>query len=308
VRPRLNSPVEAQQVAFWHARALERAGARDSARLVMTEVRRADPFSYYGLQAAATLDAGIWEFAGSEPAPVPAQLRARVASGLDVVDVLREGGFEGESTFEAARLVDRFGGEEGALYTLGAAYHERGQTFSGIRIGRELQRREGAWNRQILQLVYPFPYREGVLREARANGLDPWLVAGLIRQESMFNPRARSAVGALGLMQVMPATGTRVAQGLGIRNFTAARLTEPDINLRIGTRYLADQVRSHGGRLVDAIAAYNAGPQRVTRWRQFPEYRDPELFTERIPFEETRSYVKIVQQNARIYRELYGSQ
>jgi soluble lytic murein transglycosylase len=145
-----------------------------------------------------------------------------------------------------------------------------------------------------------------VTAAARANDLDPYLVAGLIRQESMFNPRARSAVGAIGLMQVMPATGARLGRSLGLDEVRASQLTDPAINLRIGTRFLADQIRAHNGRLVDAIAAYNAGPHRVERWREFPEHRDPELFAERIPFEETRDYVRIVRQNARIYRELYG--
>lgn len=306
VMPRVQATVEKQQIGYWWARSLERAGATDSARLVLADVRRLDPLGFYGLRAAELLGVDIWDFPPSRPAPAPAEALTTLAAGIDAADALRQAGLDDAAAFQQALLVDRFGEVPGALYALGEAYHERGQTFTGISIGRELQRREGAWNRQLLRLVYPFPYRDDVLREARAAGLDPWLVAGLIRQESMFNPRARSGVGAIGLMQVMPATGTRVAGGLGIRPFSTARLTEPVVNLRIGTRYLADQIRSHRGRLVDAIAAYNAGPTRLTRWRQFPEYDDDELFIERIPFDETRGYVRIVQQNAIIYRALYG--
>jgi soluble lytic murein transglycosylase len=303
---RLAGPAR-QKPGYWWAAALEAAGAADSARLVFAEVRAVDPFSYYGLRAGERLGVGLWDFAASTEAPVPAALRAQVDVRLDAVDVLRGAGLDESAAFEATRIVDGFSGVDGALYALAAGYHAREQTFHGIRIGRELLRREGAWNRSLLQLVYPFPYRDAVMREAAANGLDPFLVAGLIRQESMFNTRARSPAGAVGLMQVMPRTGTTVARSVGISGFQPARLTDPVINLRIGTRYLAEQIRSHGGRLVDAIAAYNAGPQRVSRWKQFPEYGDPELFIERIPFQETRDYVMIVQQNARIYRELYGS-
>jgi soluble lytic murein transglycosylase len=295
-----------QQPGYWWAHALERAGAGDSARLVLDEVRRMDPFTYYGLRAGERLGAGLWDFAASAVAPVPAGLRGEIAARLDALDVLRGAGLDESAAFEAGRIQDRYAAREGALYAVGEAYHARAQTFSGIRIGRELLRREGAWNRSLLELVYPFPYRDAVLREARANNIDPYLMAGLIRQESMFNTRARSPAGALGLMQVMPRTGTTVARSLGIQGFQPSRLTDPAINLRIGARYLADQVRSHNGRLVDAIAAYNAGPHRVTAWKAFPEYRDAELFIERIPFQETRDYVKIVQANARIYRELYG--
>ncbi|HSJ06417.1 MAG TPA: transglycosylase SLT domain-containing protein [Longimicrobiales bacterium] len=295
-----------QKPGYWWAHALELAGAADSARLVLREVRAEDPFSYYGLRAGERLGVGLWEF---ESAPVPAvtaDVHAEVARRLDALDVLRGAGLDESANLEAARVMERFAAADGALYALAAGYHARDQTFSGIRIGRELLRREGNWNRELLQLVYPFPYRDAVIREARANNLDPYLVAGLIRQESMFNTRARSPAGAIGLMQVMPRTGTTVARTVGIQGFQPARLTDPAVNLRIGTRYLAEQIRSHNGRLVDAIGAYNAGPHRIARWRQFPEYRIPELFIERIPFQETRDYVKIVQQNAVIYRELYG--
>jgi soluble lytic murein transglycosylase len=297
-----------QQSGYWWAHALHMAGAQDSARLVFAEVRTIDPFSYYGLRAGERLGAGTWDFGPSRPAPVTTQLRTEIAARVDALDVLRAVELNEAAELEAARITARYTAVDGAMYSLGQAYHARDQTFNGIRIGRELLRRENnVWNRQVLELVYPFPYRDDVVRYARANNLDPHLVAGLIRQESMFNTRARSPVGALGLMQVMPNTGTQVARGLGISGFQPARLTEPSLNLRIGTKYLADQIRAHNGRLVDAIASYNAGPQRLTRWRQFPEYADPEIFIERIPFEETRNYVKIVQQNARIYRELYGS-
>jgi soluble lytic murein transglycosylase len=295
-----------QQPGYWWAHALELAGARDSSRLVLDEVQRLDPLSYYGLRARERLGIGLWDFVPSQVAAAPAAVRTDIVARLDAVDVLRGANLDEAAALETARLVERFSGTEGALYALGEAYHARVQTFNGIRVGRDLLRREGAWNRALLQLVYPFPYRDGVMRHARANNVDPYLMAGLIRQESMFNTQARSPAGALGLMQVMPRTGTTIARRLGIARFRPVRLTDPDINLRIGARYLADQIRSHNGRLVDAIAAYNAGPSRVTAWKRFPEYREPELFTERIPFQETRDYVKIVQQNARIYRELYG--
>jgi soluble lytic murein transglycosylase len=176
-----------------------------------------------------------------------------------------------------------------------------------VRVGRALQRQEGSWNDALLRLVYPFPYRAAIEREARRNNVDPYLVAGLIRQESGFDARARSPAGALGLMQIMPATGTSLARELGVTGFRTARLAEPDLNLRMGTRYLATMLARYDGRLGDALVAYNAGPTRMARWRGFPEHGDPELFVERIPFAETRGYVRIVQANTAIYRALYGA-
>jgi len=144
-----------------------------------------------------------------------------------------------------------------------------------------------------------------VEREARRNGLDPFLVAGLIRRESIFDPNAVSAAGAVGLMQVMPETGAGLAQGAGIAGFRSSMLKDPAVNLRLGTRFLAAQVRRYPT-LTEVFAAYNAGPGRVARWRSFPEYGDEDLFVERIPFEETRTYVKKVRVNVHVYEMLYG--
>jgi soluble lytic murein transglycosylase len=108
-------------------------------------------------------------------------------------------------------------------------------------------------------------------------------------------------------MQVMPSTGRRLARTLRIRPFRTTSLRKPDVNVRIGTRFLSDMIKGWGGRVDKVLAAYNAGPNRMERWAEFPEAREAELFMERIPFDETRDYVRVVQLNARIYQMLYGS-
>jgi soluble lytic murein transglycosylase len=306
---KVEEKLDRQQTGYWWAQALTRAGERDSAQLVLAAVQKIDPFSYYGLRAGELRDRSPWDLApdGATAPSATAAVRERVARRVDVIEVLRGAGLSETAEFETTRVLDRYEEVDGGLYALGAEFHEHDMTYRGIMIGRDLLGREGGWNREILELVYPFPYRDAITASARANGLDPFLVAALIRQESMFNPRARSVAGALGLMQVMPATGARLGRSMGLGTVRASQLTDPSLNLRLGTRFLADQIREHDGRMVDAIAAYNAGPHRVERWRAFPEHRDAEIFAERIPFEETRDYVRIVRQNARIYRALYGS-
>ena len=106
-------------------------------------------------------------------------------------------------------------------------------------------------------------------------------------------------------MQVMPETGRGLAAGAGIRQWDADLLFNPEINVALGTRFLADQMRAYDGSLPSVFAAYNAGPGRIRTWSRFPEYRDEELFTERIPFAETRDYVKILTRNTAVYRGLY---
>ena len=133
------------------------------------------------------------------------------------------------------------------------------------------------------------------------------MVAGLIRQESLFNPIAVSPAGAVGLMQVMPETGRSLARRVGIAGYSPAMLKDPDVNLRLGTLFLADQVRRYSN-LTEVFAAYNAGPGRVTAWRSFPERSDEDAFVERIPFAETRDYVKRLRLNRHVYELLYGAE
>ena len=109
-------------------------------------------------------------------------------------------------------------------------------------------------------------------------------------------------------MQVMPATGEILARGAGIREWDAELLYQPEFNVHLGTRYLADQMRQYDGSLPSVFSAYNAGPHRVQQWSGFPEYRDEELFTERIPYRETRNYVKILTRNRALYEGLYGAE
>jgi soluble lytic murein transglycosylase len=293
---------DGQQRAYW----LARAGAPEGPRLLESLWQTA-PFTYYGMRAAEAL--GRTDELGSRIRPwTGAVPPAAVRHASDIADraaVLTGAGRVVGASWEVGRALEAEGAP--VLYALGEALHDRLLPGPGVRVGRALQRQEGSWNDALLRLVYPFPYRATIEREARRNNVDPYLVAGLIRQESGFDTSARSPAGALGLMQIMPATGTSLARELGVAGFRTARLTEPELNLRMGTRYLATMLARYDGRLGDALVAYNAGPTRMARWRGFPEHGDPELFVERIPFAETRGYVRIVQANTAIYRALYGA-
>ena len=295
-----------QQATYWSAQALSRLGREDEARVRLLETRRLDPFSYYGGLAGEALGDDGWA-ARLEPSPPQNdRFNEQVERALSRADLLREIGWEDAATFEMERVRRHFAAFDGALYTLAEELNERGFTTQGIGLGWDIYRREGAWNLRLLRIVYPFPFRNIVIAEARDRDVDPFLAAALIRQESMFNPRARSPVGALGLMQVMPATGRTLARRLGVTRFDEDLLLQPELNIHFGMAYLADQLASYGDRLDAVLAAYNAGPTRVSRWRKFPEYQDRLLFAERIPYDETRDYVRIVQNNRRIYAALYG--
>lgn len=149
---------------------------------------------------------------------------------------------------------------------------------------------------------FPMPFRAQVVERAKAIGLDPAYVYGLIRQESRFIMDARSGAGAAGLMQVMPATARWTARRLGIP-YTQDLITDRDTNLMLGTGYLKLVLDDFGGSQALAAAAYNAGPSRSRRWRQGPVL-DAAAWTENIPFNETRDYVKKVLSNATYYAAL----
>jgi soluble lytic murein transglycosylase len=167
--------------------------------------------------------------------------------------------------------------------------------------------REGA-PRRFWHLAFPLPYHALIVKYARQVGLDPYLVSALIRQESEFNPRALSPSKAVGLMQIMPPVGRELARSIPVRGYRASKLTSPEINIRLGTYYFRRLLDSCGGKVEDALAAYNAGRSRVTLWRGWGPFEDTNEFAETIPFAQTRDYVQIILRNAELYRWLYASE
>jgi soluble lytic murein transglycosylase len=155
--------------------------------------------------------------------------------------------------------------------------------------------------------LFPRPYWTDLKKFSLANGLDPFLVASLIRQESEFNPAAVSRANAVGLMQLLPQTGKLVAHEEKLKRYTASQLFTPEVNLQLGTRYFRGMVDHFGGSFEYALAAYNAGSDRVEEWLGQGKYRDQQEFVESIPFTETREYVQAILRNAAVYKQLYGT-
>ncbi|HWX93870.1 MAG TPA: transglycosylase SLT domain-containing protein [Terriglobales bacterium] len=160
--------------------------------------------------------------------------------------------------------------------------------------------------RSYWEALFPKAYWGDLKRFSTQNGLDPYLVASLIRQESEFNPNAISHANAVGLMQLLPVTGKKVAKDVKLRHFNASQLYTPTVNLELGTRYFKTMVDKFGS-FEYALAAYNAGSDRVEDWLSQGKYRDPQEFVESIPFTETREYVQAILRNANVYKQLYGT-
>ena len=153
--------------------------------------------------------------------------------------------------------------------------------------------------------LFPRPYWESLRRYSEANGLDPYLVASLIRQESEFNPTVVSHANAYGLMQLFPRPARGRLRKLGLHNYKTDSLLDPAINIELGTKYFREMVDHFGGQVEYALAAYNAGSSRVEDWRSSGNYHDIEEFVESIPFTETREYVQAIVRNAEVYKQVY---
>jgi soluble lytic murein transglycosylase len=156
------------------------------------------------------------------------------------------------------------------------------------------------------EALFPKAFWEDLKRYSTQNELDPYLVASLIRQESEFNPNAISHANAVGLMQLLPVTGKKVAKDVKLHHYNASQLYTPAVNLQLGTRYFKSMVDKFGS-FEYALAAYNAGSDRVEDWLAQGKYRDPQEFVESIPFTETREYVQAILRNANVYKQLYGT-
>jgi soluble lytic murein transglycosylase len=154
------------------------------------------------------------------------------------------------------------------------------------------------------RILFPEAWWDTIKTESARNGLDPYLVASLIRQESEFNPGAISYANAWGLMQILPSTGKTLAREEGIAHFETYQLLDPETNIKLGTRYLRHMIDKFGGVQEYALAAYNAGDERVADWQAAGPYRGIDEFVESIPFTQTRDYVQGILRNEDIYRSI----
>lgn len=189
------------------------------------------------------------------------------------------------------------------ILTAGQFFKAENYLESFKSVYKSLRRNEVSFNNFLFKILYPVPYLEKIKnRLGKDSSIDPVIILSLIRQESVFNPNARSVVGARGLMQLMPSTARQMKR---FRN--TSKLHEPDFNLQLGIRYFKKLFKYYEGNLVYSLAAYNAGQTRVKRWKKKYFTNDNILMDiESIPFSETRNYVKLIFRNIFFYKGITG--
>jgi soluble lytic murein transglycosylase len=305
---------------YWAARSRDQLGdARIANRLYGILV--ADYLnSYYGRLATRTLTerkvepmtmaASVAAPAGArdevrQAAVVPASQapRADVISALIAYDLL-------DDALAEVQWAQKTAGDSPALQaTQGLIYSRKGDLRRGINaVKRAYPQFIAAGGEdlptEVLEVLFPMAYWDLIQKHAPPLGLDPYLIAALMAQESTFDADIRSHANAIGLMQIVPSTGRRYARRLKIPRFSASRLTDPEVNVRIGTAHFADLVERFGG-VHHALASYNAGPSPVSRWIAEKPGVARDEFIDDIPYPETQNYVKRILGTAEDYRRLY---
>jgi soluble lytic murein transglycosylase len=307
---------------YFLGRGAEREGDFAAAAAYYSQEAKSLPNTYYAVLArqrladvpelrATSASPSAAEFLGTlalpQAAPVPGEATAATTARIERSRLLRSAGLPDLSDTEL-RFGARTDGQPAllAMEMAGAA----DAPYQGLRAMKSLNSDylnlplanapEKFW-----QLLFPMPYRAELVGSARAADLDPYLVAGLIRQESEFNPQALSRANAYGLTQVRPATGRQFAARAGVAAFTNRVLFQPAANLKIGATILRSMLDKNNGNLEQTLAGYNAGPVRAAEWITWNTYREPAEFVETIPYNETREYVQAVLRNADVYRRLY---
>jgi soluble lytic murein transglycosylase len=312
-----------QDALYWIGRSYERSGNTEHARYFYLADANRFPLTYFGAKAAERVrpePEGIGaspvnpaEFplvippappvpSLDQPVAVAAQERQARARALSDIAFDASAELEYRAAYAVTHspkfLIDAAGAAiASGHYGVGMAAVR--QAIPQLEARRIADIPNDAW-----RAAFPLPYEENLRSAAVHNQLDPMLVAGLIRQESAFESKAMSHAGAIGLMQVEPKTASKLARQLKVR-YTRTRLTDPGYNLQLGSRYLANLIQTFGTPEA-ALAAYNAGEDRVVQWTAGQNYLETAEFVESIPFTETREYVQIVIRNSDVYRSVYG--
>ncbi|HUQ99389.1 MAG TPA: transglycosylase SLT domain-containing protein [Gemmatimonadaceae bacterium] len=286
---------------YWSGRAMKARGDTAAANARWRALLVKERGSYYSVQSAARLGVPLLADQSKEDR-FPTFKDIDAAS--ERIAQLKDFGMDTEANFEYDRLYRDGPTTPQRLVATARALAGTDQSMRSMALGRRAVNEIGP-SAQNYRLQYPVLERETLIQSSKANGLDPRLVAALIRQESSFNPRATSPVGARGLMQLMPPVGRTLASSQRIPGYSDESLYNAAVNIKLGTRHLKG-LFGKTSTIEKILAAYNAGESRVTRWSQKAGAGDPEMFTERIPFVETRDYVRSIIRNRAFYSALYS--
>jgi soluble lytic murein transglycosylase-like protein len=300
LRDNYRNPNVKRQASYWIGRSLERLGKKEEAAeiyRVLASAPYGDVYAKFAEQRGAphatasnnplTMNRPDWRDIAEQTMPRQLRLAYELTALADANDARME--IQRNRTRKNQQFADALTAE---------LYNYSGDTLSMMRALRSAFPQLATVEQDsvppyFLKMYYPVKYESAIRKYAKKNGLDPHLVMGLIHQESFFNPRTKSSAGAIGLMQLMPATGKELGSRL-FRGFNVGRLENPEVNIELGTMHFRHLVDLFGGKTELAIASYNAGQGNVMKWRRAAPSKPMDELLESIPFPETRNYVKRV--------------
>jgi soluble lytic murein transglycosylase-like protein len=300
IRDNYRNPNVKRQSSYWMARSIERLGRKEEAAAIYRTLSSApydDVYAKFAEQRGAphatapnnplTMSRPDWRDIAERNMPRELRLAYELTALADVRDarleILRNRKRSNQPYADAlnAELFNYSGDTLSMMRALRAAFPQLATV------------EQDSVPPYFLKMYYPIKYEDAIRKYSKKNGLDPHLIMGLIHQESFYNPRTKSRPGAIGLMQLMPATGKELGSRV-FRTFNVARLENPEVNIQLGTMHFRYLVDLFGGKTELAIASYNAGQGNVLKWRRAAPSKPMDEFLESIPFPETRNYVKRV--------------
>jgi soluble lytic murein transglycosylase len=308
VRDSYRNPNTKRQATYWYARCGERLGKKGEAAAIYHELASAPYDDIYAIESEKrgakrtasnvnplTNNRPDWRDLAEQTMPKELRLGYELTALSDFRDAQQE--------------IDRNRSRANQPYAdalLADLYHAAGNNIAMLKALRSAYPalatvEQDSVPAYFLKMYYPLKYDDWIRKYSSKNGLDPYIVMGLIHQESYFNAGAKSYVGAMGLMQLMPATGRELAANAHI----SPHLDNPETNIRLGTTHFKMLVNLFNGSNELAIAAYNAGQGRVLQWRRTAPGKPMDEFIEAIPYRETRTYVKHVVMLASTYRRMH---
>jgi soluble lytic murein transglycosylase len=312
---------------FWAARNAEKAGQSSKAVALYEALLKRYKYNYYGYLTeqylgqlkkqgvkAQKLDPNSQLAKAIEnikPAsPLAETATDKVVPYLKKAEQLHEMGLDEQAFSEIDFIRKEFPTSHKVNFAQASIYRDRGENFRAVDTLRKAHPDYSIYqgdevSQEVYDIFFPLIEWETIQTEAKRHGMDPYTVAGLIRQESVFDPRAKSRANALGLMQLLPSTGQLVARKQGAGRITNEQLYNPKLNIQLGTAYLAEMLNKYG-KIEYAAAAYNGGPGRVSKWLTTLPTSNIEDWVESIPITETRLYVFGVIRNSQQYKRIYG--
>ena len=308
---------QAPEAAFWVGKWAKQLGREQDAKTAFDYTILRYPESYFAWRSAVFLGWPVGDFTtvrDLSPKVVHLPQRPEPTAGSPALKELYQLGQDRDAwTLWQIEFTNRVEPTIAEQFTDGLMRVAVGDNLDGLWMVGSLRKREKPDDRTeylalrqqsaYWQALYPFPYLETIVKWSQERKMNPVLVTALIRQESRFMPQIKSVVGATGLMQVMPETGAWVAEKIGFKKYS---LENVDDNVKLGTWYLDHTHDEYKNNSMLAVASYNAGPNAVADWLKRFDFSDPDAFAEKIPFPETKGYVKSVFENYWNYLRIYN--